>query len=209
MFRASHPASWVLGKLCLGWIHMVGFCRERQTRTLFSKPQTLPVPSLRYGSCGQRRLPRAVCPRLSSGWASCIQAWSHVYPSLPQPERGGISFSAREEPVRKKVSCLLVWWLVGEGRAVVCLTWICVTVLSQWIVTKMTNVWVGLSCEILEDRDAVQWPLCFPVIPTQGFAYSRHSTLPCRQSGQWITIVFNGSAKTVVLELDVWFDRTS
>lgn len=34
-----------------------------------------------------------------------------------------------------------------------------------------------LNREILEDRDAVELPLCFPVIPTQGFAYSRHSTI--------------------------------
>lgn len=34
-----------------------------------------------------------------------------------------------------------------------------------------------LNREILEDRDAVELPLCFPVIPTQGFAYSRHSAI--------------------------------
>lgn len=56
---------------------------------------------------------REGCPELCApGFPQDEQAafrHDHMYPSLPQPERGGISFSAREEPVGKKVSCLLVW----------------------------------------------------------------------------------------------------
>lgn len=67
----------------------------------------------------------------------------------------------------------------GEGGKAGGLSYLdpCYSIITVDHYQKYLYMSLCLNREILEDRDAVELPLCFPVIPTQGFAYSRHSAI--------------------------------
>lgn len=98
------------------------------------------VPSLRYGSCGQRRLPGAVCfqaflrmSKPASRHDYILILFSYGFKAIGD----NFLLLVREEPVRKVVSCLFVWWWIGEGGPTAYGAWTCITVLAQLIITRV------------------------------------------------------------------------
>lgn len=90
------------------------------------------VLSLRYGLCGHRRLPRALCSQVFLRISSLHPGMITFLPFSLTVLKKEIFLSLRMEPVKKKV-LLLFDGGVGEGRLVTSLTGTSVTVVSQLI----------------------------------------------------------------------------